>query len=588
MGDGKREVCTDASGRRAQAILGELRALEVAWSLKNGAMPDSLAPLRVMLYANRSDFQTFQTHSQNLGVFQSGADRDWLLVLDSGGATISAVRHEWVHRALHHTTASLPLWLEEGIADYWSTLETSSGSAALGKAPSGRLQLLLRAGWLPANEFWAADKTSRFYRDESFSGVFYAQAWALVHMLARHPGWRGKLETYIARLAAGGDAVESFRELWGREPAEAVSAAKVWVEQGAPGFETLNMPASSSPAMQTRALDEAGGILLKVDALLANQRIAEAQELIDVAARRGKGGEKTAAARGFIALQRGDKPRALALFEEAISQGDRRGSVMLERAMLLRETGAPEAEVRSALLSAVASNPGLAEAWHLLSNLESVRGETESAIQAGEKAVQILPRQSIFWHSLGRAYLAAGRPADAGAAAAKAALTAKDTSERMLAEGLQKDAAAWRPPEPKTSARPWYEVPDGWQGPKPDATLRGRLVNVDCSGSPLLFTVESAPKQRTVLRVSDPTRILLRQKEGEKREFVCGAQKPVLLVEAGYHQAPDAASKSAGVLVVLAIEGAEPPPAPAAKPPAGRKSPPRKAAPAKPRSPKKM
>jgi tetratricopeptide (TPR) repeat protein len=287
-----------------------------------------------------------------------------------------------------------------------------------------------------------------------------------------------------------------------------------------------------------------------------------------------------AAARGFVALQRGDKPAALELFETAISLGERRGPVLLERAMLLRETGAQAAKVRAALVEAVEASPALAEGWHLLSNMAAAAGDKEEAIRTAEKAAAILPRQSIFWESLGRAYLAAGRAVDAANAAAKAVVSARNDKELKLAEGLKKDAAAWRPPEPPKAQRSWYQIPDGWQGPKPDTGISGRLVDVACGTNSLLFTVETAPKQRTVLRAADPSKIFLRQEGGEKREFVCGAQKPVLLVEAGYRAAPDRVSKTAGELIVLAIQGVEaPPPAP---PPAAKKKPaPSKKAPAK-------
>jgi len=570
VSQGGTEVCADGAARRGQQILTELVRLEAAWTARHGSRPGAGLPLRVMLYRNRDDYRAFQVLPSNLGLFQSAADRDWLMVFDAGEEAVRAARHEWVHRALHHTTAALPLWLEEGLAEYWSTLEVSNGAAIVGKPPESRVRLLMRAGWLPAEEFWTAGKRSRFYTNEQLAAVFYAQSWAVVHTLSLDPAWRGKLGDYIAMLGAGQEPIAAFRNLWGREPAEAVAAARSRIPGGLIGSETIPLPQAPKIDPQTRSLNEADSLLLKAEALLVHNQPDAAQALIDEAARRGG---LVPAVRGFVALQKGDKPSALALFEQAIAQGDRRGSVMLERAMLLRETGASVEQVRDALLSAVGSNPGLAEGWHLLSNIESSRGQTEAAIQAGEKAVEILPRQSIFWSSLGRAYLAAGRKEAASAAAERALQSAANSNERALAEGLPKEIAAWRPPEPPKSERPWYHVPDGWQGPQPDSSLSGRLVDVNCSGKLLLFTIETAPKQRTVLRAADPSRILLRQQEGEKREFVCGPQKPVLLVDAGYHAEADAKVKSAGILVVLAIKGAEPPPG----------SPPKAKAPAKPK-----
>lgn len=562
-------------------MLEELRNLERAWVTRNGPLPQSMPPLRVMLYRSKGEFEPFQLISTNLGLFQSGAGLDWLMVYDAGEGAIRAARHEWVHLAQHHTTPALPLWLEEGLAEYWSTLEGGGGQARLGKPVTDHVRLLNQARWLTAAELLAVDKQSAFYRDDRLAGIFYAQSWAVVQMLGQAQAWKGKLEAYAATVALGADAARAFEETWGRSFDQAVQAAQSWVRAGAPGMETIS-PAGAQAAEERkpRMLDGTEARLLRAEALLAHNRIDAAQALIEEAARRVPNHAGVAAAQAYVALQRGDKPAALRLFEAAISQGDRRGPVLLERAMLLRETGAPQAQVRAALVSAVEASPSLAEGWHLLGNMAYAAGEAAEAIRAGEAAAAILPRQSIFWESLGRAYLMAGRPGDAVHAAAKALLAARNPREVKLAEGLSKDAAAWRRPEAPKPEQSWYQIPEGWQGPKPDTRLAGRLVDVYCGAKALLFTVETGPKQRTALRAADPSKIFLRQEGGEKREFVCGAQKPVLLVEAGYKAAPEQATKTAGELIVLAIQGVETPSPPAAakkKSASSRKAPVKKA-----------
>lgn len=581
VAEGKREACIDGPARRAQTILDELGELERAWVGRNGPLPKEIPPLRVMIYRSKGEFQPFQLISTNLGLFQSGAGLNWLMVYDAGEGALRAARHEWVHLAQHHTSPALPLWLEEGLAEYWSTLEVSGGQARLGKPANDHIRLLNQARWLTAGELLGVDRRSEFYRDERLAGIFYAQSWAMVHMLGQSREWRGKLEAYAATVGLGGDARDVFSQMWGRSFEQAVDAARSWVRMGAPGTEAISLaPAGDTGERRTRTLDATEARILRADALLAHNMTADAQVLIEEAARRAPGRADVAAARGFVALQRGDKPAALKLFEAAISLGERRGAVLLERAMLMRETGASAAKVRAALKEAVESSRALAEGWHLLSNMAAAEGDKAEAIRTAEMAAAILPRQSIFWEPLGRAYLAAGRALEAANAANKALLAARNDNELKLAEGLKKDAAAWRPQEPPKAQGSWYQIPDGWQGPKPDTGISGRLVEVACGTNSLLFTVETAPKQRTVLRAADPSRIFLKQEGGEKREFVCGAQKPVLLVEAGYRAAPDRASKTAGELIVLAIQGVEtPPPAPSRA--AKKKLTPSKKAPAK-------
>ncbi|NWF85098.1 MAG: hypothetical protein HXY18_14875, partial [Bryobacteraceae bacterium] len=337
--EGKREACIDGPAKRAQTILDELGDLERAWVGRNGALPKEIPPLRVMIYRSKGEFQPFQLISTNLGLFQSGAGLNWLMVYDTGEGALRAARHEWVHLAQHHTNPALPLWLEEGLAEYWSTLEVSGGQARLGKPANDHIRLLNQARWLTAEELLEADRRSEFYRDERLAGIFYAQCWAVVHMLGQSPEWRGKLEAYAAIVGLGGDAREVFSQTWGRSFEQAVEAARSWVRMGAPGTEAIALgPAGERSERSTRTLDATEARILRADALLAHSMTADAQILIEEAARRAPGRADVAAARGFVALQRGDKPAALELFETAISLGERRGPVLLERAMLLRET----------------------------------------------------------------------------------------------------------------------------------------------------------------------------------------------------------------------------------------------------------
>ncbi len=242
-GDGRWEVCVDGSTRRAQAVFGDLRLLESAWTAKNGALPELAPGIQAMLYRNKGEYQPFQLISTSLGLFQSGPERDWILVLDQGEAASRAARHEWVHRALYHTTPGLPLWLEEGLAEYWSTLEGSGGQARLGKPSENHIKLLEDRPWLPAREFFGATKESEVYLDDRRAGVLYAQSWAVVHLLAQHPEWKGRLEAYLATLATGADAREAFRLTWGRDQEQALEASRGWIKSAAMTSETVALGA---------------------------------------------------------------------------------------------------------------------------------------------------------------------------------------------------------------------------------------------------------------------------------------------------------------------------------------------------------
>ena len=138
-----------------------------------------------------------------------------------------------------------------------------------------------------------------------------------------------------------------------------------------------------------------------------------------------------------------------------------------------------------------------------------------------------------------------------------------------MAQGLTREieaAPANRPPK-----KPPVTTPPGWQEAKGDATVSGKLVALDCASATILFQIEIKPGQRVILTTAKLNQVMLKGNTSQKRDFVCGPQKPAPLVEAGY--------------IAAAISPAPPPaaapPAPVKPGKSGKRAPPKKAAPTK-------
>jgi tetratricopeptide (TPR) repeat protein len=173
---------------------------------------------------------------------------------------------------------------------------------------------------------------------------------------------------------------------------------------------------------------------------------------------------------------------------------------------------------------------------------------------AGLGYLAILPRQSVFWETYGRALLAAGDRPAAREAALSATVSSLTPEQAQMAQGLLRDIE--NQPPARAPAKPAVTTPQGWQPRQGDATLSGRLVYVDCETSLLKFHIETkpaagrTPAQKTILASDKPNQIMLRGGGPEKKEFVCAAQPARPLVEAGYIAKP-AQPPIAGELVWL-------------------------------------
>lgn len=115
----------------------------------------------------------------------------------------STVYHEYVHLATRSTVGTLPLWISEGLAEFYSTFEVVSGGR--GARVGGLLQhhvWSLQRELLPLATLAAMDRDSPYYNEDGKSTVFYAESWALVHFLQI-----GKDRKYAAKASAFIEAV---------------------------------------------------------------------------------------------------------------------------------------------------------------------------------------------------------------------------------------------------------------------------------------------------------------------------------------------------------------------------------------------
>lgn len=94
--------------------------------------------------------------------------------------------HEYVHIFLRQRFDEVPLWLSEGLAEFYETFEIGSRgtSGVVGLAAAENIALLASTvAPLTLDQLNDVTPTSSAYNEGSRRGLFYAQSWALVHRL---------------------------------------------------------------------------------------------------------------------------------------------------------------------------------------------------------------------------------------------------------------------------------------------------------------------------------------------------------------------------------------------------------------------
>jgi TonB family protein len=189
-------VKSSAGEERARRVLHELEEFHqlIGTSLfKSTELPE--LPIEVLLIGDDQTMKELapEYNGRKVGVagyYQQGEDRDFIVL--SGrvfpNTLTSIVYHELTHYFLSRTFASdLPPWLNEGLAEYFSTADVRDDEISLGGLSPERMQSLRTNALLPLARFFAVDSSSSYYNESLKASVFYAQAWAFVHYLMHSP-----------------------------------------------------------------------------------------------------------------------------------------------------------------------------------------------------------------------------------------------------------------------------------------------------------------------------------------------------------------------------------------------------------------
>ncbi|HLG59741.1 MAG TPA: DUF1570 domain-containing protein [Vicinamibacterales bacterium] len=187
------------------------------------------------------------------GYYQSEADQDFI-VMDSSVIQIRSfevILHEYQHSITRNNWRGLPRWVNEGLAEFYSTFQMSADGKRyqLGRPKTYRLAALVSGGTMPLEKFLTDDGRSVRMEERFRASIFYAQSWALVHfmVLGDKGKWSDSFGPFVTALAAGEPPVEAFRRTVTTDIAGFSSRFRAYVTQS--DFNFVSVEASPIEAV---------------------------------------------------------------------------------------------------------------------------------------------------------------------------------------------------------------------------------------------------------------------------------------------------------------------------------------------------
>ena len=181
------DIISSSGEKRTRVVAANLETLAAALAaLHPRFQPASINRTRIILFGRRRDSQPYfdlllnRQNAAATGVFVSQKDGGSMIIDDSGIRTSRTPFHELIHYLLATGTETRPpLWLEEGLAEYFSDAQIGRGSIVAGRAIPEHVALLRHRGKLALDDVFAV----RYESETTAVPLFYATSWAAVDWL---------------------------------------------------------------------------------------------------------------------------------------------------------------------------------------------------------------------------------------------------------------------------------------------------------------------------------------------------------------------------------------------------------------------
>lgn len=375
-------VLSDAGEGDARHVAGQMESIRLLFETSIGARSgDDEAPMLVLALKNKKDFQALEPMAyigkgklDLAGYFRHSEADDYILLrLDAGGEhPFSTVYHEYTHYMVRDDRTWMPLWLNEGLAEFYQNTDILGKAASLGQASVYAIQTLREKKLIPIRELLTIDASSPYYHEEDKGTVFYAESWALVHLIlttdaANHTH---RLQAYWMETAAGKDSVTAAQDAFGDLDTLNKQLGQ-YAGRLSYGYFHLALPSTvqdSAFQVQPISVEDADAIRARI--LIDNGREAEAEVLLESTLKADPTNARAMAAMGYADELAHKMADAEHWYGEAVkaNPNDYLSQYRYAQVILRNADQARESEVEPALQKAISLNPRFAPSYDLLAH----------------------------------------------------------------------------------------------------------------------------------------------------------------------------------------------------------------------------
>ncbi len=521
-------------------------------------------------------------HMHPSGVFTYGLYQYYAAInLEAQGTNpFATMYHEYYHSLTIPYFPDLPLWLSEGLADFFGQSQVNGNVATMGVADPALIEELRQNKLIPLDVLFHVDASSPYYNEENKVSVFYAESWALTHylMIGDKQGHRQMLVDYASALSSGMPPDQAAAKAFGDLKKLQDELSRYISKLSFSYFQTKAPAELALSEFQTRPMTDAEEEAYR-GGFFAIRKRPEAKQILQNAVNLDS---KLALAHQNLGIEEfleGNRDSALTSISEAVQLDPKNGFTRYLRAYLafFGAGGFPQdSQIEEDLRQSIASKPDFAPANALLGlYLSNRRPNGEEALTYAKKAVSLEPGNTEFLFDLAQVLAQMRRFNEAEYVARRARYNSQSVeyrtridqfvaylqNARSVASRSAEDQSTASKPQGVASKAPLPQEEPGSKAPGDSQEVTGVVIQESCAGGlkiqvaarAEIFTFHLQPGAQSAIRVmTTPT------PDFDICKSLKGAQVSVRFI-------PDEAKKDGGSIQQLTILAAGPP-APTAAP----------------------
>ncbi len=522
-------VLTNAGEKDGRHVASQFERMRTVFHiLMPSASDDAAAPITVLALKDKTSFRTLEPEAylakgqlDLAGLFLRVPDKNYVLLrLDTEGEhPYSTVYHEYTHYMLRKAEGWMPVWLNEGLAEFYQNTDLTSKDVDLGQPSANNILFLRQNRLLPLTTLLKVDHNSPYYHDDHKGSIFYAQSWALVHYIeiTDFENKTHRLQDYMRFLVQHEDSVTAAQHAFG-DLTKLEQALDSYISGwNFKQFRLLTPVPFAEASFEVRPVTAAEADAVRADVLLYVRGPKDAEALLQSVLQADPKNALAHETMGGVKLRENDIAAAKKWYGEAVQLDSQSYLAQYNfAAMSLRDGDHGEdAAIEQSLQAAIKLNPKFAPAYDSLAQFYGMRHEKlVEAHDLNNVAIGLEPQNLAYRLNAARVLeekeqfadairvLNAAKPLaktleetdsilrridDVERRQAEAELMEKRRSERAAAESVKKPEVA----EPVREEEP--ALPAGAPGAR--HIVSGVLRGVKCSDPTVLrVTLDAAGK----------------------------------------------------------------------------------------------